>query len=55
MYLFAVPVKEAGTLSLAASAPTVAAGALTYRRLGHISNRVLILSFLMGRVPSSAS
>jgi uncharacterized protein len=48
MYLFAVPVKEAGTISLIASIPTVAAGALTYRRLGHIPNRVLILSLLMG-------
>jgi uncharacterized membrane protein YfcA len=48
MYLFAVPVKEAGTISLIASIPTVAAGALTYRRLGHIPNRVLVLSLLMG-------
>jgi hypothetical protein len=47
MYLFAVPVKEAGTISLIASIPTVAAGAFTYRRLGHIPNRVLALSLLM--------
>ncbi len=48
MYLFAMPVKAAGTISLIASIPTVAAGALTYRRLGHIPNRVLVLSVLMG-------
>jgi uncharacterized membrane protein YfcA len=48
MYLFNVPVKAAGTVSLIASIPTVAAGALAYRRLGHIPNRVLILSVIMG-------
>jgi uncharacterized membrane protein YfcA len=48
MYLFATPVKVAGTISLIASIPTVAAGAVTYRRLGHIPNRVLTLSLLMG-------
>jgi uncharacterized protein len=48
MYLFAVPVKTAGTISLIASIPTVAAGAFTYRKLGHIPNRVLVLSLLMG-------
>jgi uncharacterized membrane protein YfcA len=48
LYLFAMPVKLAGTVSLIASIPTVAAGAVTYRRLGHIPNRVLALSFLMG-------
>ena len=48
MYLFAMPVKVAGTISLVASIPTVAAGAFTYRRLGHIPNRVLVLSLLMG-------
>lgn len=48
MYLFAVPVKAAGTISLIASIPTVAAGAFTYRKLGHIPNRVLVLSLLMG-------
>ena len=48
MYLFAMPVKTAGTISLIASIPTVAAGAFTYRRLGHIPNRVLVLSLLMG-------
>ena len=48
MYLFALPVKVAGTVSLIASIPTVAAGAFTYRRLGHIPRRVLMLSLLMG-------
>jgi hypothetical protein len=48
MYLFAMPVKVAGTVSLIASIPTVAAGAMTYRRLGHIPNRVLVLSLIMG-------
>src|SRR5262249_27503032 len=48
MYLFAMPVKVAGTVSLIASIPTVSAGALTYRKLGHIPNRVLVLSLLMG-------
>ncbi len=48
MYLFAVPVTAAGTVSLIASIPTVAAGAFIYRQLGHIPNRVLLLSLLMG-------
>jgi uncharacterized membrane protein YfcA len=48
MYLFAMPVKVAGTVSLIASIPTVAAGATAYRRLGHLPNRVAVLSVLMG-------
>jgi uncharacterized membrane protein YfcA len=48
MYLFAVPVKVAGTISLIASIPTVAAGAFTYQQLGHIPRRVLVLSLFMG-------
>lgn len=48
LYLFAVPIKEAGTLSLLVSIPTVAGGALTYHRLGHIPNRVLAIAGLMG-------
>jgi uncharacterized membrane protein YfcA len=48
MYLFAVPVKAAGTVSLIASIPTVAAGAVTYWRLGHIPKRVIVLSAFMG-------
>lgn len=48
IYLFALPVKEAGTISLLVSVPTVAAGAFTYRRLGHIPNRVLVIAVFMG-------
>lgn len=48
IYLFAMPVKVAGTISLIASIPTVAAGAFTYRRMGHIPKSVLALSLLMG-------
>jgi uncharacterized membrane protein YfcA len=47
MYLFAMPIKEAGTISLLVSVPTVAAGALTYRRLGHMPNRVLLVAIVM--------
>jgi uncharacterized membrane protein YfcA len=35
-------------VSLIASIPTVAAGAAAYRRLGHLPNRVAVLSVLMG-------
>lgn len=48
MYLFGLPIKEAGTVSLLVSVPTVAAGAFAYRRLGHVPNRVLIVALLMG-------
>jgi uncharacterized membrane protein YfcA len=48
MYLFAYPVKMAGTVSLFASIPTVAAGALAYRRMGHIPNHALLVALLMG-------
>jgi uncharacterized protein len=47
MYLFAMPIKVAGTISLLVSIPTVAAGAVTYRRLGYVPNRVLLIAFLM--------
>lgn len=47
MYLFAMPIKLAGTVSLLVSIPTVAAGALTYRRLGHVPNRVLLIAIVM--------
>ena len=46
--LFALPVKAAGTVSLIASIPTVAAGAFTYRKLGHVPRRVVVLSLFMG-------
>jgi uncharacterized membrane protein YfcA len=48
MYLFSVPIKEAGTISLLVSIPTVAAGALAYRRLGQLPNRALVVAVLMG-------
>ena len=48
LYLFAVPIREAGTLSLIVSIPTVAAGAFTDRFLGRIPNVVLRVALLMG-------
>jgi uncharacterized protein len=48
MYLFAVPIKQAGTISLIVSIPTVAASAVAYRSLGHIPNRVLAVACIMG-------
>jgi uncharacterized membrane protein YfcA len=48
MYWFAVPIKQAGTLSLIVSIPTVAASAVAYRSLGHIPNRVLAVAAIMG-------
>lgn len=48
MYLFSVPIKEAGTISLLVSIPTVAAGAITYRRLGLLPNRALVVAIMMG-------
>lgn len=48
LYLFGYGVKEAGTISLLASIPTVGAGAVAYRRLGHIPNRALVLAVVMG-------
>jgi uncharacterized membrane protein YfcA len=48
LYLFGVPIIEAGTLSLIVSIPTVAAGAFTDRRLGGIPNSVVLIALLMG-------
>lgn len=47
LYLFAVPIKEAGTISLAASVPTVAMGALTYRSLGHLPRSAVAVAVVM--------
>jgi uncharacterized protein len=47
MYLFAMPITAAGTISLLVSIPTVAAGALTYRRLGYVPNRGLLIAVVM--------
>jgi uncharacterized protein len=48
LYLFGLPIREAGTLSLMVSIPTVAAGALTDRHLGRLPNTVLRIALLMG-------
>lgn len=48
LYLFGVPIVAAGTLSLAVSIPTVAAGAFADRRLGGIPNAVVPLAIVMG-------
>lgn len=51
LYLFGVPIIEAGTFSLMVSIPTVAAGAFTDRRLGGIPNSVVPVALLMGGLP----
>jgi uncharacterized membrane protein YfcA len=43
-----MPIKQAGTISLIVSIPTVAASAVAYRRMGHIPNRVLAVAGMMG-------
>jgi uncharacterized membrane protein YfcA len=48
LYLFGIPIIEAGTLSLAVSIPTVAAGAFTDRRLGGIPDSVVRVALVMG-------
>lgn len=48
MYVFALPIKQAGTISLLVSIPTVASGALAYRRLGHLPKAAVLLAVLMG-------
>jgi uncharacterized membrane protein YfcA len=48
LYLFALPIKQAGTISLLVSIPTVASGALAYRRLGHLPKAAVTLAVLMG-------
>lgn len=48
LYLFGVPIVEAGTLSLAVSIPTVAAGAFIDRRLGGIPDSSLRIAVVMG-------
>src|SRR5262245_54840542 len=48
LYLCAIPIVEAGTLSLLVSIPTVVAGAITDRRIGGIPNTVLPAAAWMG-------
>jgi len=47
IYLFGIPIKPAGTLSLLVSIPTVAGAAVTDRRVGHLPNAVLALALIM--------
>jgi len=48
LYLFAVPIKDAGTLSLVVSIPTVAAGAIADRRMARLPNSALAVAVWMG-------
>lgn len=48
LYLFSIPIIEAGTLSLLVSIPTVACGAITDRRLGGLPNSALRVALIMG-------
>lgn len=48
MYLFGLPITVAGTLSLAVSLPTLAAGIFTDRRMGSLSNEFLRVGVWMG-------
>jgi uncharacterized membrane protein YfcA len=50
IYLFGLPITVAGTLSLAVSLPTLAAGIFTDRRMGSLSNEFLRIGVLMGVV-----
>lgn len=48
LYFLAVPIKEAGTISLVASVPTVAMGALRYHSLGYLSREARLVAAAMG-------
>jgi uncharacterized membrane protein YfcA len=48
LYLFAIPIQTAGMMSLMISIPTLAAGALTDRRLGGLPNAAVRIGVLMG-------
>ena len=48
IYLFGIPIKPAGTLSLLVSIPTLAGAAITDRRIGHLPNSALAPSLVMG-------
>jgi len=47
MYLFGIPIKPAGTLSLLVSIPTVAGAAVTDRRIGHLPNAVIAPALIL--------
>jgi len=48
MYLFGLPIIEAGTLSLMVSIPTLASGAATDRKLGGLPNSAVRVALIMG-------
>ncbi|MEM3402596.1 MAG: sulfite exporter TauE/SafE family protein [Candidatus Hadarchaeales archaeon] len=48
IYLFGMPVKEAGSTSLVISLPTVITGAAKHGRMGHIDRHVLYICMAMG-------
>ena len=48
IYLFSLPIKIAGTASLAISIPTVATGVLKHKQMGHVSQGVVYTCIAMG-------
>jgi len=48
IYFFGMPIKMAGTTSLAISLPAVAAGALKHERMGHVGRHVVYICLAMG-------
>jgi uncharacterized protein len=48
LYLFGVPIKDAGTMSLMVSIPTVAAGAATDYRITALPRPAIVLAAIMG-------
>jgi len=51
IYIFGMPIKEAGTVSLLVSIPTVATGAFKHARMGHVRREVILISIAMA-IPS---
>jgi len=51
IYIFNMPIKVAGTVSLLVSVPTVATGAFKHMRMGHASRDVVLISVAMA-IPS---
>lgn len=48
VYFFGMPLKEAGTLSLAVSLPTLLTGVARHREMGHLEGAVLRISLAIG-------